>query len=576
MTYKLFLYINKLLKQHRIAAKGAAAAHASGVQPRFARGNTVLSMPTSMPSARSCCRADAWLRPFAAAAALWLSGIAGAAAAVPVHADVQLRSAGRVAVDGHGTLRYGAEAGLLPIHEDATGRLLASVFFVGYSVPAGAGAARPLTFLWNGGPGSNSAQLHMGVGPRRLDAAARLPDWTPAQSERPLVDNADSWLGASDLVFVDPVGTGYSRAAEARDLPTLYTSHGDAEVIAEAIRVYLTRHDAWDRPLYLAGESYGVTRAMLVAEVLERRGMPVRGVVLVSYNLELGTAPAAYPEDALNLPQFTAAAHYHRRLDPTLQALDEASAVARAQAWMQQDYLPFLSAPAAQTPEARRRILDGLVRFTGLRAQDIDAKQLTVSTADFADRLLADRGLELGRYDLRMTAPRRAKDAPWLPGIDPSLQPMAGLMNGTSRVFNRYLRQQLGFDSDLLYRGPFGNAVHPLPRSIDPKSGMPDDWMAQLWDFSQKIPDGAAAPLRKAMDQDPQLRVLTLRGRYDGWPCESSVETTRAAGPRYAARVTNLCLQGGHMWYSERASRAQGRHAFEHFLAASPTLPSTD
>lgn len=533
-------------------------------------------MPTSAPSARSCCRANAWLRPFGAAAALWLAAVGAVAAAVPAHADVQVRSAGSVAIEGQGTLRYTAEAGLLPILEDATGRLQASVFFVGYGLADAASQARPLTFLWNGGPGSNAAQLHMGVGPRRLDTADRLPDWTPAQSERPLVDNADSWLGASDLVFVDPVGTGYSRAVEAKDLPLLYAAHGDAEVIAEAIRVYLARHDAWDRPLYLAGESYGVTRAMLVAEILERRGMPVRGVVLVSYNLDLGAPPAAYPEDALNLPQFTAAAHYHRRLDATLQALDAATAVARAQAWMQHDYLPFLATAATQTPQARQRILDGLVRFTGLRAQDIDAKQLTVSTADFADRLLADQGRELGRYDLRMTAPRRARDAPWMPGIDPSLMPMAGLMNGTSRVFNRYLRQQLGFESDLAYRGPFGNVLHPLPRHSDPKTGMPDDWMAQRWDFAQKIPTGADAPLRKAMDQDPQLRVLTLRGRYDGWPCESSVETTRAAGPRYAARVTNLCLQGGHMWYSERASRAQGRRAFEQFLAASAPLPSTD
>lgn len=529
-----------------------------------------------MPSVRSCCRASAWPHPFAVAATLWLAAVASVSAAVPAHADVQVRSAGSVAVDGHGTLRYTAEAGLLPIYEDESGRLMASVFFVGYSVPAGAGAARPLTFLWNGGPGSNAAQLHMGVGPRRLDTADRLPDWTPAQSERPLVDNADSWLGASDLVFVDPLGTGYSRAVDSKDLPALYTAHGDAEVVAEAIRVYLARHDAWDRPLYLAGESYGVTRATLVAEALQRRGMPVRGVVLVSYNFDLGTPPAAYPEDALNVPQFTAAAHYHHRLDATLQALDEAAAVAQAQGWMQHAYLPFLSAPATQTPQARRQILDGLMRFTGLRAQDIDAKHLTISTADFADRLLAEQGLELGRYDLRMTAPRRAKDAPWLPGIDPSLRPMAGLMNGTSRVFNRYLRQQLGFESDLQYRGPFGNAFHPLPRRTDPKSGLPDDWMAQQWDFAQKVPDGADAPLRKAMDQDPHLRVLSLRGRYDGWPCESSADTTRAAGPRYATRVTNLCLQGGHMWYSERASRAQGRRAFEAFLAASPSLPSTD
>ncbi|MFC6839818.1 hypothetical protein [Xanthomonas theicola] len=152
-----------------------------------------------MPSARSCCRANAWLRPFAAAA-------------VPVHADVQLRSAGRVAVDGHGTLRYRAEAGLRPA-ADPRGRDRPT---------AGVGVLRRLQ---RPGRRRRDAAAHLpverrprlefravahGRRPARLDAAARLPDWTPAQSERPLVDNADSWLGASDLVFVDAVGTGYA------------------------------------------------------------------------------------------------------------------------------------------------------------------------------------------------------------------------------------------------------------------------------------------------------------------------------------------------------------------------------
>lgn len=498
-----------------------------------------------------------------------------AAATVAVHDDVQLQASGTVATAQAGVVHYRSEAGLLPIRDDSTGRLMASVFYAGYSAGDAADAARPLTFLWNGGPGSNAAQLHLGVGPKRLDTADRLVDWRPGQNERPLVDNADTWLAASDLVFVDPVGTGFSRAVEADDLKLLYSPHGDAETIAEAIRVYLTRHDAWGRPLYLAGESYGVTRAMLVAEALERRGTPVRGLVLISYDLDLGTPHAAYPDDALNLAQFTAAAHYHQRLAPDLQALDEAGAVAAANAWSRQRYLPSLAAPSTLTAATRAQLLAGLVRYSGLRAQDIDATTLTIPTATFADRLLADRGLELGRYDLRMTQPARAAGTPWLPSHDPSLAPMAGLMNGTSRVFNRYLRSQLGFESDLLYRGPFGNAFHPQPRSTQPDSGLPDDWMAAMWDTRQTIPQGADAPLRRAMDLDPQLRVLSLRGRYDGWPCESTPASTAAAPARYAARVSSLCLSGGHMWYSERASRTQGRRAFEDFLAAS-SPSSTD
>jgi len=529
-------------------------------------------MSTFLPSASLRHRASHRLRPFAGVALLW--ALAAVAAAQGVHDAAEARSAGRLAVAGHGALDYTAEAGLLPILEDATGRLMASVFYVGYSTAADAGAARPITFLWNGGPGSNAAQLRLGVGPKRLDTANSLPGWTPAQSERSLLDNADSWLGVSDLVFMDPVGSGYSRATDAKDLPLLYSPYGDAEVVAEAIRVYLTRHDAWGRPLYLAGESYGVTRAMLVAQALERRGTPVHGLVLISYSLDLGTPAPAYPEEVLNLPQFAAAAHYHRRLEADPQALDESAVV--AQAWTQQEYLPFLSSPAARTAKARQRILAGLAHFTGLDPGAIDADRLTVATADFADRLLADRGLELGRYDLRMSAPRRAAGTPWLPWNDASPAPMAGLTNGTSRVFNRYLRDQLGFRSDLLYRGPFGNAFHPQPLRSDPGSGLPDDRMAAMWDFSQKVPDGADAPLRRAMDLDPQLRVLTLRGRYDGWPCESSVETTRAASRGHAGQVTSLCQQGGHMWYSERASRVQGRRAFEQFLAADPSRLHTD
>jgi carboxypeptidase C (cathepsin A) len=179
------------------------------------------------------------------------------------------------------TLRYTAKAGLIPIRDNETGDVHAKMFFVSYTLdrPA-ASPPRPLTFLWNGGPGSNSGLVHLlGFGPKRIAlATGSMPRLS--SSGTALVDNQDSWLAFSDLVFVDPIGTGYSRPTKPEYASEFYQSRGDAESVAEFIRVYRLRADAYEAPLYIMGESYGVTRCALVAEALERRHTNLTGVVM--------------------------------------------------------------------------------------------------------------------------------------------------------------------------------------------------------------------------------------------------------------------------------------------------------
>src|SRR5215472_17897536 len=175
-------------------------------------------------------------------------------------------------------LKYTARAGRLPILNNETGEVHGKLFFTAYTLDAAVPAKpRPLTFLWNGGPGSSSSLVHLlGFGPRRLQ-----PDGTA-------VGNQGTWLDQTDLVFVDPIGTGYSRPTKAEYGPEFYQTRGDAESVAEFIRVYRNRFEVWDAPLFLAGESYGVIRAAGVVDLLQRRGIGVSGIVLMGLQLPIG------------------------------------------------------------------------------------------------------------------------------------------------------------------------------------------------------------------------------------------------------------------------------------------------
>ena len=498
------------------------------------------------------------------------SATVGAQPPTPEDSIVETRH--RVRVGGR-SIEYVARAGMLPLRENDTGELMARMFFISYSASRAPGAPpRPITFLWNGGPGANSGQVHVvGFGPRRIRTADTYPTWGP-DTETALVDHEETWLETSDLVFVDPIGTGFSRATSVENRDILYTTRGDIEAVAEFIRLYRTRFKAWDAPLFIGGESYGTTRAMGVAEALESRRTRVLGVMLISGSFSMGQSMPPGMNQALNVPMFTAAAHYHKRLPADLQQLDEAEVVRRATEWVRSDYAPALARRDSLTAEQRSAILAQLQRFTAVDAKHVNARTMQLSKDVFADQLLADKGLELGHYDLRMTKKTRGANAPWLPTGDPSLEPMIDLMQGSSRLFNGYVRDSLRYRSDLLYRGPFGGAFHPRPITVNP-IGIKGDWMAMMWNRGALMAGGGNAaatdsgppPLRRAMEINPRLLVWNLRGRYDV-SCPSMDMAVASLEPRFRERIRNSCYTGGHMFYSDRQARVEMKRDFATFV----------
>lgn len=485
--------------------------------------------------------------------------------------DQMVVTRGQVSIAGK-PLHYAVRTGLLPLYDNDTGALMGRMFIMAYVAERAPGAPpRPLTFVWNGGPGSSSSQVHLvGFGPKGFRTPATYPEWKGPPTQ--IVDRPETWLAYSDLVFVDPVGTGYSRATSEAYRDVLYSQHGDGEAVAEAIRLYRTRYDAFDQPLILAGESYGTTRAMEVAGDLARRRTPIAGVILISGFFDVGQSVPRSLNQALELSMFTAAAWYHKRLPADLQAMSQDAAVRAAVAWARKTYAPAIDKPEGLSPDARAAVLAGLHRYTGLDPKYADPKTLLIDKATFSDRLLEDRDEELGRYDARMVVARRDLGAQsWLPTHDPSLAPMLDIMQGTSVPMIRYLRDTLGYRSDLLYRGPFGEAFHPYPMVTNP-GGLGDDWMTLMWDkvpppkpAPGPPPPKEAPPLRRAMDAEPRMLVFNVRGLYDG-DCAGLDEAVAQADPKLRPRIRNRCYAAGHMVYTDDATRQQLSHDFAQFV----------
>jgi carboxypeptidase C (cathepsin A) len=478
---------------------------------------------------------------------------------------------GQVTVAGK-PLRYTVRTGLIPLYDNDTGALTARMFIMAYTADRALGAPpRPLSFIWNGGPGSSSSQVHLvGFGPKGFKTAATYPQWKGPPKE--IGDRPETWLADSDLVFVDPIGTGYSRATSEAWRDILYSQHGDGEAVAEMIRVYRTRYDAFDQPLFLVGESYGTTRAMEVAGDLARRRTPVAGVMLISGFFDVGQSVPRALSQALELSMFTATAWHHKRLPADLQATSQEAAVRAAVDWARTSYAPALEKRDALSPDERGAVLAGLKRYTGLDPKYVDAKTLTIDTGVFTDHLLDDRDEVLGRYDARMVLPRSSlAGQSWLPTHDASLAPMLDIMEGTSVPMIRYIRGTLGYHSDLLYRGPFGEAFHPKPMVTNP-GGLGDDWMTLMWDKVLRAPKTEGLPppketppLRQAMDAQPHLLVFNVRGMYDG-DCAGLDEAVARADANLKPRIRNRCYAAGHMVYTDDAVRLQLSHDFAQFV----------
>jgi carboxypeptidase C (cathepsin A) len=453
---------------------------------------------------------------------------------------------------GGRVLRYTARAGRLPILDNETGEIHGRIFFTAYTLnPTLNQSPRPLTFLWNGGPGSSSSLVHLlGFGPRRLQ-----PDGTA-------VDNQGTWLDQTDLVFVDPVGTGYSRPAKLEYGPEFYQTRGDAESVAEFIRVYRNRFEGWDSPLFLAGESYGVTRAAGVADVLQRHGITLNGVLLIGLAIPLGQLTGEL-RTSLMLPNYTAAAFVNKKLAPELQT-DLQATLRQAETWARNEYAAALAHRDSLGDAERQAVLAQLARFTGLDVNKIDSKALSVSMEQFSQQLLADRNQVVGRYDSRLVGPRDPNEQQYDPTKDPSLK---DIINDVGVV--RYFRNELQYKSDLQYQGPFGGGYPPA-------TTFRGDWMSVRWNFGPTAgavsPGGGAGgqgvargtnappeqPLLHAMTANPKLQVLSACGYYD-LVCsyDANVYLATHLDAEVARHVIARGYGGGHALYTDKSAQLE-------------------
>jgi len=476
------------------------------------------------------------------------------------------------------TLRYTARAGRIPIRDNEAGDIHGQMFFVSYTLDRAAGeAARPLTFVWNGGPGSNAALVHLiGFGPKRI---APSPGAKADDGSRWIVQpNPGTWLAETDLVFVDPIGTGYSRPTRAEYGPEFYQTRGDAESVAEFIRVYRTRFERLDSPLFLAGESYGVTRAAGVAEALAVRGTDVRGVILLGLALPLGSTPRAM-RTALGLPTLTVAAFSNRKPEPQLQR-DLDATIKQAEAWAVTDYASALERRDRLSDVERDSVVRSLGRFTGLDASLVDRRSLTVDRMQLGNYLLRREGKFIGQYDSRLIGPLDTTAALYDPTKDPSLQ---NLLDDVMVL--RYLRDELGYKSDLRYQGPFGGG-YPPPTTFR------GDWMSVRWnrpasssasesDSADNTARGAVRdstppqPLRNAMRMNPTLRVLTGCGIYD-LVCDyyGNVWAARNLEAPVQRNVIAHSYPGGHAMYTDPQAHAQLARDVAQFIRDASASPS--
>jgi carboxypeptidase C (cathepsin A) len=453
----------------------------------------------------------------------------------------------QVKVNGK-TIRYTVTTGMMPLRNDI-GEIEANLFFVAYTRDgAGAPANRPLMFSFNGGPGSSSVWLHLGaLGPRRVKMRedGSLPP-PPYQ----LVENDQTWLDETDLVFIDPVGTGYSRATKPELGKKFWGLKGDLESVGEFIRLYLTRHRRWASPLFLVGESYGTTRAAGLAGSLIDKGIAFNGVLLVSTVLNFQTLHFTTGNDLpyhMFLPSFTATAWYHGRLGAELQQ-DLATTLSEVEEWVSTEYITALAKGDAIPESERAEVVRRLARYTGLSERYIAQSNLRPEIHRFCKELLRDDRKTVGRLDSRLTGPSGPEHAEQ-PDFDPS---MSTIRPPYTAMLNHYVRGDLGYENDNEYFILGG--------------GIKDPWE---WDTEGQGFTDTSDALRLAFAKNPHMKLFVAYGYYD------------LATPYFAAKYTlshmgldacfrdSIVLAGyesGHMMYIHEGSLVKLKEDMSDFM----------
>ena len=449
----------------------------------------------------------------------------------------------------------------------------AEIFSVSY-VAAGGDASRPVMFVFNGGPGASSAYLHLGVvGPQRVafPADGTLPEMPPR-----LVQNEASWLAFADLVFVDPVGTGFSRVIEsekkadaakddkkkedATDPKEYFGQKRDLESLCEFMGRWLSSHGRWGSPVFIAGESYGGYRVgRLVRMLQESAGIGLNGAILISPALEISSlSPTDYDVlawvDALPTMAAAAAHHGRSRVFAAGTALDEV--LREAEAFATGDYASFLTRGASMEPAERDRILTRLADLVGLPLDLVTRAEGRITIRTFSRELLRDQRKVLGLYDATITGNDPFPDRDSFAGPDPTL---SGIGPAYTMAINRQLRSEIGVETDREYTLLSYEVNKAWKEDTDQHFFVP--------------PIGATDDFRYGMSLNPHMKAFITHGRYDlvtPYYATDRLRNLMRLDPDEADRLTVRHFGGGHMFYAWEASRQRSPRRSPR---SSPPLP---
>ncbi len=442
-------------------------------------------------------------------------------------------------------IEYTATAGETYLR-DKKGKPKASIFTFAYTkINLAEGEVRPVTFLWNGGPGSASTWLHMGTfGPKRVSVPSNAKPAGPPPY--PVIDAKKTILDVTDLVFIDPVGTGFSRALGEHKGKEFWGLNEDARSMAEFIRTWVTQNGRWNSPRFLLGESYGTTRAAAVSKLLEGEFMmSLNGIVFVSQALDYqGSSP--YVNDNLiayvtYLPTMAAAAWYHNKVSPRPENLDDFLREART--FATDELLPALFKGTALDDETHDRIRDRLVYFTGLSPTYIERANLRINGFRFAKELFRNEGLAVGLLDARYTTDEIDDLSADIDGDASSI----AISSAFKSALMAYMHDDLKVDWERVYLAPA------------------DDELNGEWRF-RNVPDGeayepmyvnTAGDLSVALRHNPSLKVLVAAGYYDLVTPFFDAEYTLNRHGIKADQIIYKYFGGGHMMYVNEPSRAQ-------------------
>lgn len=444
---------------------------------------------------------------------------------------------------------YTATAGTLPL-KDAEGKTTAEIFYIAYTRKGQDDLSkRPLTFSFNGGPGSSSVWMHLGLlGPKRVklrdDGFAVPPPYE-------LVENEHSLLDETDLVFIDPVGTGFSRAAKPDEAKNFFGVNEDAKSIGEFIRLYITRHSRWPSPKFLIGESYGTTRAAaLSGELMRAHRMNLNGIMLVSTVLNFQTIWGAEGNDlphVLYLPSYAATAWYHQKLPADLQKQPLPEVLALAEKFAAGDYNRALLMGSSLSGSERALVVKQMARFTGLSETFLDASNLRVPLHRFNAELLRDKRLVTGRFDSRYTNYVRdpvSESAESDPSAD-------AIFSAYASTFNHYVRNDLKFEDDRPYH---------ILASVG-------KWN---WDAENEFAD-VSEVLAASMTANPYLKVHVSNGYFDmATPYFASRYTFNhlRVHPDLMKNITQDDYTAGHMMYLNLPDLKKQKADLARFLRA--------